>query len=127
MPQLTSFLQNADGDWDLTRGLRKCPDRATYVRQNLSVTLQFWEGEWFLDTREGIPYDRIVYGTKYDSRFLETLLREAALATRGVGSIEGITLRYDNPARKFYADLGAQTDTGDDVGGPFIVASAEQG
>jgi hypothetical protein len=123
--QLTSFLQNSSGDWDLTRGLRRVPDRATYVRQNLSVTFNFWFQEWFLDRREGIDYFRLVWGTKFDRRLLTALFHDAAVATTGVGSVDSLELRYDNVARVLYVDFAGTTDQGDDISGPFIVGVAQ--
>lgn len=125
MAQLTDFLQDASGDWDLTRGLVRVPDRATYVRQNLRTALNFWLGEWFLDTREGIDFFGLVYGKKYDRRLLEALLRDAAIATPGVGFVESIALRYDNAARTLYADLVAVTSEGDDVSGPYVIGVSQ--
>jgi len=125
--QLTTFLQDATGDWDLSKGLRVVPDRPTYVRQNLSATFNFWAGEWFLDTREGIDYFRLVYGQKFDRALLESLFRDAAITTVGVGSVESVALRYDNPNRTLYVDLVAETDTGDDISGPFVIGVASGG
>ncbi len=122
MAQLTSFQMTAAGDWAIP--FRRVADRATYVRQNLSVTLNFWLGEWFLDTREGIDYPGLVYGRKYDKRLLEALFTEAARATTGVGSVDSLELRYDNEARQLFVDLVAATDTGDDVSGPFLIGVA---
>jgi hypothetical protein len=119
--QLTDFLQDASGDWDLTRGLRRVPDRATYVRQNLSVALNFWLNEWFLDTRQGVDYFGLIWGTKFDKRLLEALFQEAAVACPGVGFVSSVVVRFDNRARKLYAALVAVTDTGDDVSGPYLV------
>ncbi len=125
MAQLTDFLQDASGDWDLTLGLRRVPDRATYVRQNLSVTFNFWIGEWFLDTREGIDYFGLVYGSKFDRSLLEALMRDAAVATPGVGSVESLALRYDNTTRQLFVDLVGLTDEGDDISGPFLVGVSQ--
>lgn len=122
MAQLTSFLMTAGGDWALP--LRRVPDRATYARQNLSVTLNFWLGEWFLDTRQGIDYPGLVYGRKYDKRLLEALFTEAARATTAVGSVDSLELEYDNDARQLVVNLVAATDEGDDISGPFLIGVA---
>lgn len=125
MAQLTSFLMTADGDWDLTKGLRRVPDRATYVRQNLSVTFNFWVGEWFLDTREGVDHFALVYGQKFDRPLLEALYRDMAIATPGVGLVESVELRYDNQARALFVDFVGQTSDGDDISGPYIIGVQE--
>ena len=31
-------------------------DNTERVAQQVLITLRFWLGEWFLDTREGVPY-----------------------------------------------------------------------
>lgn len=121
MAQLTDFLQDSSGDWDLSQGLRRVPDRATYVRQNLSCTFNFWLGTWFLDTREGIDYFGLVYGQKYDRGLLTALFTDAARVTTGVGEVESLELRYENATRELFADFVGKTDTGADVSGPFLV------
>lgn len=123
MAQLTSFLQDSSGDWALP--LRRVPDRATYVRQNLSVTFNFWAAEWYLDTRQGVQYFKLLYGRKYDRNLLNALFRDIAMATIGVGSVDSLALRYDNPTRTVWVDFSGTTDTGDDVSGPFLVGIAQ--
>lgn len=123
--QLTDFLQDANGDWDLSQGLRRVPDRATYVRQNLSVTFNFWLGTWFLNTLEGVDFFGVVFGHKFDRALLESLYRDAAVATTGVGSVESLALRFDNATRQIFVDVVAQTDEGEDISGPFIVGVAQ--
>lgn len=125
MAQLTSFLQTADGDWDLSKGLRRVPDRATYVRQCLSATFNFWIGTWFLDTREGIDFFALVFGRKYDQRLLEDLFTDAARATTGVGEVESLELVYVNEDRMLFVDFVGKTDEGDDISGPFLIGLAE--
>lgn len=125
MAQLTSFLQTADGDWDLTKGLRRVPDRATYVRQNLSVTFNFWLGEWHLNLLEGVDHPALVYGQKFDRPLLEALYRDIAIASPGVGLVDSVDLRYDNAARQLFADVVAETSDGDDISGPFIIGVQE--
>ena len=125
MAQLTDFLQDGNGDLDLSQGLRRVPDRVTYVRQNLQAAFNFWLGTWFLDTREGIDYFGLVWGKKYDRALIEALLRDAAIATPGVGFVDSVTLRYDNAARKLYADVVAMTSEGDDISGPYLVGVSQ--
>lgn len=126
MAQITDFLQTSDGDLDLSRGLRKCPDRATFVRQKIAKSVQFWQGENKRDLREGVPYDRIVFGQKFDRPLLTDLYFDMLANTTGVGVVRALTIGYDNARRELVVNVEAETDTGEDVSGPYIIARAEE-
>lgn len=123
MPTPVSFVQTADGDWDLSQGLRQTSDLATFVRQKLSQTLSFWLGEWFLDLRQGIPMQRDVIGQKPDLALVESLLRRTCLKTSGVGSVRSLTVAFDNRTRRASVVGEVATSEGDITFGPFVVTS----
>jgi hypothetical protein len=123
MPLPVDFLQDANGDLDFSKGLQHTPDLPTYVRQKLSENFNFWQGEWFLDTRKGIPYFKHVIGQKFDRFLLQTLFRRAAVRTHGVGSVEALALAFDNEARELSVLARVRTVQGEEVPAPvpFIV------
>lgn len=45
-------LEIANGDFAL------CHDEAHAIAQAISIRLKTFSGEWFLDTRVGLPYDQ---------------------------------------------------------------------
>jgi hypothetical protein len=123
VPDPTSFLQTADGDLDFSQGLRRTPDLTTYVKQKLSQTLNFWEGEWFLDLRQGLPYGRLIIGKKPDLALIRDLMRAAALKTRGVGGLGGVTTGFANTSRTVTVrPFEVRTTAGEAVDlGPFVL------
>ena len=55
-------------------------------------------GEWFLDTREGIPYFRIV-SERPDMSLLRSLFRRALLAVPGVADVGRISTAFEGRTR----------------------------
>lgn len=122
MPIPVDFLQTDDGDLDLSLGLRQTPDLATYVRQALSVNLQTFLGEWFLDTRLGLPVFRVTAGKRYDPALVDTMYRQAVVKTRGVGSLDSLQISFDNARRRLAVDIECTTAEGDPVDpGPLLI------
>jgi hypothetical protein len=69
------------------------------VRQRLATRFKFFQGEWFLDTREGIPYYRDVLVAQPDLPLIRSMFRRAILDTPGVLSLPRLTLSFDRPTR----------------------------
>jgi hypothetical protein len=126
MPAPVDLLHTSSGDVDLSRGLRFTADPVTFAQQKLSETLAFWQGEWFLDLRQGIPYRPHVYGARPDMRLLDSLFRTAALRTRGVASVTRIDITLTGRALQV-AGAFRPFAVGEDVPAPapFLVNALE--
>jgi hypothetical protein len=111
----TDFLQTVDGDLDLSLGLRNTTDLVTYVKQKLTETFSFFQGEWQGDLRLGIPYFRYVLGQRYDQALLRTIFFQAAARTHGVGSVEAIDLEFDSKNSMLYIRPKVRTVAGEEV------------
>lgn len=70
------------------------------IVQNLTIRLRFFLGEWFLDTRIGIPYFADVFIKNPDLVLVRGLMRRTILTTPGVQSMETFTTDFDNATRK---------------------------
>lgn len=82
-----------DGDFVYAEG----PE---YIRIRLAARFQFYRGEYFLDTRQGIPYYRDALGRKSpDLNVLRSTFREVILTTPGVISLKSFSLTFD-PAER---------------------------
>lgn len=123
MPIPRDFLQDASGDLDFSKGLRQTPDLPTFVRQKYSENFNFFQEEWFLDRTKGLPMFKYVIGQHYDGPLLHTLYRRAAVKTHGVGSVDALSLVYDNRTRLLSVAIDSRTIEGDEVPAaePFIV------
>lgn len=95
----------ADGDLIIVTGLDA-------ILQHLRIRLQFFRGEWFLDTRLGIPYFEEVLRKAPDLNVVESILRDAIRETPGVISITSFELDFEGVSRKLSLDFAALTDEG---------------
>lgn len=57
------------------------------IAQDCDIRMQFFLGEWYLDTRLGIPYYQEILGQKTTIQAVKGILREAILSTPGIQSV----------------------------------------
>ncbi len=94
-----------DGDLIIVTGLDA-------IAQHLRIRLQFFRGEWFLDTRLGIPYYEEVLIKAPDLNVVQSLLREAIRETPGVIAINSFELDFEGVTRRLSLDFEALTTEG---------------
>lgn len=126
MIPFTILNDPSTGDIDLSQGLRFTADLATYAVQRLDENLSFFLGEWFLDTREGVPYWERIIGAKPDLGLIDTLYRRAILLTPSVGSVPNLKLAFDRSTRKLAPSFNVILKDGSliteaDLGRKFLV------
>lgn len=113
---MSCLKQTSSGDLDLV--LKNAGKTLTIVRnkseaaaQKLTNRFLLWEGEWFLDTRQGFPF-RQVFGVKSpDVRAIKQMLTKLVLSVPPIVSIERLQLSVDT-RRQASLDLRATTDEG---------------
>lgn len=115
-------------EWDLTldaTGNLVFVTGADAVAQRVRSRLQFFRGEWFLDTRQGVPYFEDILVKNPRRELVVSLLREAILETPGVASITTFSLSIDNATRSASVTFKALTTDGDTVDvGPVLIGAA---
>lgn len=83
------------------------------------------KGEWFLDTRVGVPYWDLSRLKNPDEEVLRRLFRRVILSVQGVGTIESLTLSIDRASRVLSFSFRVTHDSGAVITGgsgePFIV------
>lgn len=87
-------------------------DGTAAIAQDITIRLQTFLGEWFLDTRIGIPYFQKVLGQKPRLIALKGLFRKAILTTSGVISISDFTLNFTGATRTLDVSFTCQSDSG---------------
>jgi hypothetical protein len=92
---------------------------AALVAQRIGIRLRCWLGEWFLDTRHGVPYLGGVLGKQPRLEMVEATLRAQILDVAGVRSIVSFSLSLDSRTRvarvAFVADTAEGSAEGDFV------------
>lgn len=83
------------------------------IAQHLAIRFQFFRGDWFLDTRAGIPYYEQILRKAPDLNVVRSLFREVVLTTPGVLSINSFALDYELSTRTLSVSFGAITVLGE--------------
>lgn len=83
------------------------------IAQDIRVRLQFFQGEWFLDRRIGVPYFQRILGQKPRLSVLKAIFRKAILTTPGVLSVSDLTVSYDGTSRVIEVSFSASTTEGE--------------
>lgn len=94
---------------------------ADAVVQRLRVRFRFFLGEWFLDTRLGVPYFDSILVKNPDKILITSIFRRVIRTTPGVKRVDSLTASLDRPTRTLTTDFRATLD--DDI--TQIVAKAE--
>jgi hypothetical protein len=124
---VTTFLQTTDGDLSVTGGkFSLVTDPATAGAQKLRNQFKLFLGEWFLDTRVGVPYFAAALGVKPNIAILEQLFGNIIRKTKGVKALNSITITFDRAKRALSVAFQAVWDTGavitfTDLDKPFVV------
>lgn len=103
------------GDLALVNGTLAIISDAAYARQRVEVSLDFLLGEWFLDTRQGVPYFRDVLVRRPNDETVRSVLRRTILNTPGMVSVTTLTTEYDTAARKLTVFFEATYQTGETI------------
>lgn len=76
----------SDGDYQFGRSGIFLTDNAGAVAQAIKTRLMLWTGEWFLDNREGTPYNEAIlgYGTQGTR---DAAIKSRILTTPGVRAL----------------------------------------
>jgi hypothetical protein len=91
---------------------------ADAVAQHLRIRLRFYLGEWFLDTRVGIPFYTQIFVKNPNLAAINTVFRRAIVSTPGVEILERLDLALDSATRQLTLEFTAKLD-GEDVARNF--------
>lgn len=105
-------MDMTSGDLVLRDGDVLLIDNAERVAQQILITLRFWLGEWFLDTKDGIPYLEYVLVKSPNLLHIRQIFTEAMEKVDGVKRVEEMNLAFDVKNRSLRVDYEASTDYG---------------
>jgi hypothetical protein len=99
-------IDEATGDLVLVDGVDA-------IAQDCDVRLKFFLGEWYLDTRLGVPYYQQILGQKPRLTAVKGIFRKAILSTPGIRSfLEPLEITFDGPTRTLGVSFRADTVEG---------------
>ena len=106
------------GELDLSRDDLYFVTGADAVAQHLKIRLRFVLGEWFLDTRVGIPYRSQIWVKNPNLAAIQSVYRRAIASTPGVDELQRIDLALDASTRQLRVSFSAKLE-GEDVARDF--------
>lgn len=87
-------------------------DTADRVRQQLTIKLRLWVGEWFLDTEFGTPYLQSILGKQLTLSGAITALKKSILEVEGVQRIDAFSYTFNRETRTLDVAFEAVTPYG---------------
>jgi hypothetical protein len=69
------------------------------IAQDMQTRLQIFQGEWFLDTRIGVPWFQKILGTKGRLLLVKSVIRKSILTTPGVINILDLNFDFEGSTR----------------------------
>lgn len=102
-----------DGNYDIVieNGDFVLVDGVDAIAQHITIRLNFFLGEWFLDTRLGVPYYEQILGQKPRLEAVRAIFRRVILETPGMLSISKLNLDYIGDTRALNVTFdGVATD-----------------
>lgn len=69
------------------------------VAQAILTRLRLWRGEWFLDTKDGTPWNEEILGKRQRGRSPDAAVRARILSTEGVTEILNYSSTFNGDAR----------------------------
>ena len=106
-----SFFQRTETN-DLAIPRVRVTDLPNCARQQAIDILSLWQGEYFLSTQDGFPWQLLMGLKILNTTQIEGLLKEAILSVQGVVSVTAQVL-FNRVARAFSYSFTAQLATGD--------------
>ena len=83
--------------------------------QSLKQRLYLWQGEWFLDTTEGVPYLQEIFVNGQRLDIIRNILLRVVAGTVGIATITRFTAEPEANRGLFVSFEGTATDTGDQL------------
>lgn len=125
---MSTFQQESDRDLSVVNGqLVLVQDQATAIAIKLRNRFLFVKGEYWLDTRIGVPYRELIWVKNPDLLLIKSLFRQVILSVPGVASVPLLDIAFDRAARILTFNFSAVTDDGATITGgsdtPFIVGN----
>ena len=108
------LLLDSQGDLDISTGDLQLTTGGEAIAQHLRIRLQFFLGEWFLDSRIGIPFFQSILIKNPATNVVRSIFRAAILSTPGVISLSELTIDFDGPTRTLAVAFTAETEVTDE-------------
>lgn len=87
-------------------------DNKERIIQQSKIRLLRWRGEWFLDSRDGIPYIERVLVKKPNLSHIRQIFYDELSTIEGVTRVSDLTLKFDARNRQLFVTYEFETEYG---------------
>ena len=87
-------------------------DNAERIAQQILISLRFWLGEWFLDTRQGVPYLEYILVKNPNEAHIKQVLTDAIKDVDGVDLVTNMDLSLNRIKRALTVEYTVKTSAG---------------
>ena len=87
-------------------------DNAERISQQIKISLQFWLGEWFLNSTLGVPYLERICVKAPNIQHIRQIFRNTIQNVNGVTSVNALDLTVDAAKRVLTVSYTATTTDG---------------
>ena len=109
---MISKALNSNNDIYVLNGRFAVVEEGAQTVQHLRTRLQFFNGEWFLKTTEGVPYFQQILKKPFDMAKVETILKSEILNTPDIERLTRFESSFDGDTRKLTINFDAETTFG---------------
>jgi hypothetical protein len=126
---VSALAQTSIGDLDISTGnLVVSTDVAQNAAWKLANRFSFFKGEWFVDTRQGLPFVQYVLVANPNLRLISDLYSSVIRSIPSIAAVQSLNLDYQPGARTLSLSFQATTNDGAVITGgtgqPFIVQTS---
>jgi hypothetical protein len=108
-------IKLSSGDIDLSGSQFSLTRGNDAIAQHVSIRLQLFQGEWFLDTRVGIPYYRDILVKNPNLPAIGSIFQEVISTTTGIKSIGNFNLEFLRTERILNVTFQAASEDSDEI------------
>lgn len=104
-------LNALTGDIDFTNGMDIVVTTAEEIHQRLTIRLNTFLGEWFLDRNYGVPYFQQILGKGRKKATIDSILQDQILADGNV--LEIVSFSSTTEGRKYSVEFRVKVVSGE--------------
>ena len=93
MAELATYLLTATGDLDISGGVFTVVEDEEAIKEQLTIRLNEFVNDWFLDLNEGVDYFGEVFGVRTITDTVEDQFKLVILDTQGVTGL--VSIEFD--------------------------------
>ena len=104
-----------DSSWDvyLSNRYLATVSGVNGIQQHLIQRLKEFQGEWFLELRDGVPYHQEFFKKNFDPVLIDYILKIKIIETPGVLELLEFDMDYESVARELNISFRASSYDGD--------------